>query len=66
MLETLLVCLKKWVKLMNFDLSEVFNFSSQSTKIVSKGLLRFLQNRDYLEQILLKSSKFVFLEFIFS
>lgn len=51
---------------MEFGLSEASNFSHQSTKIVSKGLLRFLQNRDYLEQILLKSSKFVFLEFIFS
>lgn len=57
---------KKGLKLIDSDLSKVSNFSHQSTKIVSKSLLRFLQNRDYLEQILLKSSKFVFLEFIFS
>ena len=57
---------KKGLKLMEFNLSKASNFSHQSSKIVFKGLLRFLQNRDYLEQILLKSSKFVFLEFIFS
>lgn len=57
---------KKQLILMDFDLSKAPNFSNQTSKTVSKGLLRFLQNRDYLEQILLKSSKFVFLEFIFS
>lgn len=57
---------EKGLKFIDFDLSKASNFSYQSSKIVFKGLLRFLQNRDYLEQILLKSSKFVFLEFIFS
>lgn len=51
---------------MGLDFPEASNFPYQCTKIVTKGPLRFLQNRNYLEQIPLKSTKFVSLESIFS
>lgn len=51
---------------MGLDFLKASNFPYQCTKIVTKGPLRLLQNRNYLEQILLKSSEFVSLVSIFS